>query len=519
MNHHTLVLAVAGVLAAANASAGARPLAADALDSVVAGGEIAAANESDNTHTSAVVADDARFESHIRRAVELTDAAQSGVAALNVVNGSQADVANAANVLDARDTSRSVNQANGIEQSEQRGARAGTIERNGVNRTSVSEESASFSSQQSFHSYDSQRMQTRTHSATLDTFNAEVPGYFPLQSLRLDFELPQLPSVTVPAFSFDLVTTDDAGGQYGIRGGLGPFYFDPPQFSLGSIELAGNDLILRGGYVDLPSLDLGTATIDFCVVKCGGVSVDLPTIDGPRIDFGGEYRLVGGNPFKDVRVNAGGGVSVAGRGHLSMDLGRVTVGASLSIDLPDLTTNFSFDVLGYKVNTGNFGVTIPPISASIDLIDADFGAAYEADFNGVLCLSVVTISCDGLTHRETREDSRVDVVVATASSSQSHSSRYSAHGSEQITMGARMTAAEADLIAMSASSALIDTESLVQLDAQAQRGMRAFNAVNATGAMVGNSLNVGAQRSTGAASGALSQSNVFNQYQTRPRGR
>lgn len=91
-----------------------------------------------------------------------------------------------------------------------------------------------------------------------------------------------------------------------------------------------------------------------------------------------------------------------------------------------------------------------------------------------------------------------------------------------------MVAAEAELIAMSRSSALISSDGGVSLGNSAQLGLNALNAVNAAGAMVGNTLNAAVTVPAASAAPAtrgptvLAQANTFIQLQTgysqRPAG-
>lgn len=508
---------VALAIASAAAQAAPRDLDAAALDAVAAGA--APSDPSPVTgSTSAIVADQSELELHTVERVVLRDTAQRQAAAANVVNAAGADVIGATNIatdLGGRVLARQLNEVFQVEHSYGRVERIALAGPN-LNRSHSS--SSSFASSSSSSSTRASLLQSRSSHSVQDTYNASVPGYFPLQNLTLTLGTPDLPSVTVPAFGFDLTTTDDVGGVYGIRGSLGPFTFDPPQIVLGTVSFQGDDLVVAGGYVDLPSLDLGSASIDLCVVDCGGVSVDLPTIDGPRIDLPGEWRFAGANPFKDVRINAGNGIAAAGSGHVSMSAAHVTLGAELSLDLPDLTTSFSFDVLGSEVSTPEFGVAIPPISASITLVDADIGPGYNADFDGALCLAVQTSDCGRLEHSESSQSSFVDVRQTSASASTARSESGSSSGEEAVTAGATLDGAEAELIAMSEGKAQVEQGSVVELGAQAQRGMQVVNAVNASGAIVGNALNVGTQRGALASSQGIAQTNSFTQYQTRPRG-
>lgn len=499
-----IATAVALAVASTAAKAAPRDLDAAALDSAGPGNQ------------SVIVADRSEFEAQTVERVVLQDTAQQQAAAMNLVNASSADVISAANIATALGGRVLARQLNDVFQVEHSYGSVGRVVRSGPNLDRSYSTRSARSSSTSSSSTRAHHLQSRSSHSVRDTYNANVPAYFPLQNLTITLGTPDIPSVTVPAFGFDLTTSGDAG-TFGIRGNLGPFTFDPPQIVLGTVSFQGDDLVVAGGFVDLPSLDLGEASVTSCFVECGTVSVDLPTIDGPRIDLPGEWRFEDANPFKDVRINAGNGIAAAGSGHVNLSAAHVTLTAELSLDLPDLTTDFSFDVLGFSVNTGKFGVEIPPISASLTLVDADIGPGYSADFDGVLCLAVQTSDCGRLEHSESTESSFVDVRQATASASSSMSESASSSGEEVVTAAATLSGADAELIAMSEGRAQIDQASIVELGSQAQRGMQVVNAVNASGAIVGNALNVGTQRGAATTSAGISQSNSFTQYKTRPR--
>jgi hypothetical protein len=500
-----IATAVALAIASAAAHAAPRDLDAAALDAIGAGS------------SSVIVADQSEITIDTTNRVVLRDDVQRQAAAINAVNATGADVVSAANIATAVGARVLARQLNEVFQVEHSYGRAGSISLAGPNLSRGYSNTRSFGSSASSSSTRSTALQSRTSHSVRDTYNASVPAYFPLQNLTLTLGTPDLPSVTVPAFGFDFTTTDDVGSTFGIRGNLGPFTFDPPQIVLGTVSFQGDDLVVAGGYVDLPSLDLGSASITACFIDCGSVSVDLPTIDGPRIDLPGEWRFEDANPFKDVRINAGNGIAAAGSGHVSLSAAHVTLSAELSLDLPNLTTSFSFDVLGQEVSTGEFGVEIPPINASITLVDADIGPGYSADFDGTLCLAVQTSDCGRLEHSESSQSSLVDVRQTSASASGSMYEESNSTGKEFVAAAASLGGAEAELIAMSEGRAQIDQGSTVELGSQAQRGMQAVNAVNASGAIVGNALNVGTQRGTSVAGAGVSQSNSFTQFKTRPR--
>lgn len=466
-----------------------------------------------------IVADRSEISMHTRREISLEARSQENAAALNVVNAADADVANTLNVASNIGMRVLGRQLNDIFQAEHRHGRFERISLSGPNLNRSYREQWSRSAGSMERSSDMTILQSRSRNSVSDTWSTQVPAYLPLQQTRLDFELPDLGSVTAGEFRRDYTATTPAG-TYGFRGGFGPFEFSAPRMSLGSVELDGDDVVLRGGYVELPSLDLGTASLTVCVVACTpDISVDLPTFGGQRIDFGsaGEWRLEGANPFKDIRINAGHGVAAAGRGRVSVGAAHVELQADITLDLPDISTDFSFDVLGETVTTDSFDIVIPAISTSITLVDEDIGVAYEAEFDGALCLSVQSTDCGTLSHSESAHSEIVDIRQSNASAVTTLSEEHDSTGEQHLTSAATLDGAEAELIAMSEGNAQIEVSSTVDLGAQSQRNLAAINAINAAGALVGNALNVTTHSTATSAGAGLAQSNSFAQFKTPPR--
>ena len=515
LRHASIASAMTLTLASMTTQAGPRNLNAGDLDEVTAGTQSPTTSNAANG-SSIIVTDHSSIELRAERRVELHDQVQQRATALNAVNAANADVANAINISTVMGAHVLGRQLNQILQSERSYGRVEQLTLAGPRLNRSYSTNRSYGSITQSTSMQAAQLRSRSSSSVVDTYAASVPAYFPLQNMTLTIGTPDMPSVTVPQFGFDLTTTDDVGGTYGIRGSLGAFTFDPPQIVLGTVSFQGDDLVVAGGYVDLPSLDLGSASVTACFVECGSVDVDLPTIDGPRIDLPGEWRLEGANPFKDVRITAGNGIAAAGSGHINIDAAHVTLAAELSLDLPDLTTEFSFDVLGHEVSTGEFGVAIPAISASITLVDADVGPSYSANFDGALCVAVQTSDCGTLQHSRSSGSTLVDIRQTTATSSTSSYDESTSAGAEYLTAGATLSGADAELIAMSEGRADIAEASVIELGSQAQRSLQALNAINAAGAIVGNAMNVGTQRA-GAGAAGLTQTNVFSQFKTRPR--
>ena len=214
-----------------------------------------------------IVADRSDISMHTRREISLEARSQENAAALNVVNAADADVANTLNVASNIGMRVLGRQLNDIFQAEHRHGRVERISLSGPNLNRSYREQWSRTAGSMERSSDMTILQSRSRNSVSDTWSTQVPAYLPLQQTRLDFELPELGSVTAGEFRRDYTATTPAG-TYGFRGGFGPFEFSAPRMSLGSVELDGDDVVLRGGYVELPSLDLGTASLTVCVVAC-----------------------------------------------------------------------------------------------------------------------------------------------------------------------------------------------------------------------------------------------------------
>jgi|GEM_PF-1422514 len=526
MDHRTPVAALAAVMAVCTSPAARgepAPLTDATLDGVTAG---TPAPESERP--TAVVADGAHYEAQSHNRVELRERALEDARVLNAVSASGSDAVNTVNVLTGRgEPSISAFQQNVLRQED---VQLGALGRASVVAPSLVEtryEGWSQSTGGRRSSVDSNRLKTHSRVSTVEQYSAEIPAYYPLQNLSLTVGTPKLDPLHIGAFEIDFIADTDVG-KYGIGGKVGPFTLAAPELVLGTISLDGDDVVLSSGYVELPDLDLGSAELKVCFVTCAAGSVDLGGFDGPRIDFpGDDLRFEGANPFKDVRINAGHGVAAVGSGYIEARPGRVRLDASLELDLPDLQFSFDFQIPGisfgelgsigpWDVDGPDIDIEIPAVGFSHTLIDEQVGVAYSASFDGVLCLAIHTTNCARSSRSEERREERIEEEIRSAvAASHASETSFSSGGRETVT-GATLTGAEAELILMSEARARIDSLSDIALADGAQRGLRAVNAVNAAGTLIGNSLNViSLQAPPAIASGAIGQSNVFLQYRTR----
>lgn len=514
-----------------------------ALDAVTAGN--VTATQADEPRPSVVVADGARYALDRRREIRLEGAAQAGAHALNVVSAAAGDVADAVNVLaSGLGVPGAALQQNQLDQRVNGGASLGRASVVGTHVVRRDSQESRFASGSSSSLVTGAELHTRTRTHTVDQYSASVPEFNPLQNLTLEIGTPDLGRLTVDEFDFDFIEETDFG-NFGIGGKVGPFSIGAPRLVLGSVSLDGDDVVLSSGYVEVPSVDLGSASLKVCVFDCGTESVDLGGFSGTRVDLpGGDLRFDGANPFKDVRINAGHGIAAVGTGEIDVDGGRVTLAATLSLDLPDPSFSFDFtipglgkipgiddipglkDVLGtdtlgpWHVDGPDIDIEIPAVSVSHTFIDQPIGFGYSATFDGALCLGVVgPVNCKPGTHHVEHEESRTDDRIRLVSTSSFNEGGRTVNGDVEVHAGATLTDAEADLVAMSQASALIDSTSSIALGDAAQRGLRAVNTVNAVDTIVGNTLNVAAVGPmavpAGTRIGSLGQTNVFVQRATR----
>lgn len=474
----------------------------------------------------AIVADASRFEAARSESVHLEGDAQREARALNLVGAAGSDVGNAVNALTIESSVYgSLLQQNRLEQQETRGGFLGRATLEGMNVTRESRAESRFESVDSSSLYSAHSLQSHVRTSTVDQFAVFVPSRNPLQDLTLDVGTPQLSPIRINPIGFDF---RDSSGSFGIAGSAGPFTLGAPQVVLGTVSLDGDDVVLSSGYVQLPSLDLGSATLLVCFAACASESVDLGSFGGRRLDLpGGDLRFEDANPFRDTQINVGGGVAIVGAGTLDVRPSHLTVSAELTLDLPDPTFSFDFtigdrtdgeDVIGpWTIDGPDITVEIPTVTVSHTLIDEDIGGAFSGTFDGFLCIPQ-GMTCGTGSRRTQRHEAHVDERVQVASSSTRATGGAVATVAEEVRAGASLREAEAELIAMSQASARIDAKSAITLTDAAQEGMRVGNAVNAADTIVGNALNVTSLRpsslATGSVATSLGQSNVFVQQRT-----
>lgn len=523
-----LGLAVAACAAgAAGVSAGPAALNDGQLDAITSGG---------TWSHSAVVADNAHFEYAQAHRLQLDGEVQRQARALNMVNAAGADVGNAVNLLAGADAQAS--QQNQVVQQESGtgSLQQASLEAGGESWRAGSEINSSSSSDHSLASTDYQHLQSSN--VSISHSNASVPGYEATQDLSVEVGTLHLDPLQFGPLVVDLLT-GESGSETGLRGTAGPYTIEAPRLVIGTAHLDGDDIVLDPGYLDIGEFNLGSLQLDayFSGRRYAGFDVDLGEISG-QIDLPADaLRLEGANPFKDVHVNVGAGIAAAGRGRIAAETGHLTVAAQVEVDLPDLTLDVSTilanepDGLGGIIGEQNLSFTIdlPSVELSHTLIDENVGFTYSAEFDGALCLVAgPSGNCGTLERHVESTRTLATEVIRDQSSNHSATEDRIASLEHRTQSGASMVAAEAELIAMSRSSALISSDGGVSLGNSAQLGLNALNAVNAAGAMVGNTLNAAVTVPAASAAPAtrgptvLAQANTFIQLQTgysqRPAG-
>jgi hypothetical protein len=468
---------------------------------------------------TAIVADGADYTFTGSQSVHMDGEAQRQAQALSLVGAAGSDVGNAVNLLQLDNPAGSdVLQTNQVRQQELHSGSLGRFTLHGENLTRVSSIESHLESGASSSRTSGQWQQSHVSSRTVDQFAVFVPSHDPFQNLELTVATPQLDKLQIPAKSFDF---REPSGFLGLEGSFGPFTLGAPQLVLGTVRLEGDDVTLSSGHLVLPSPDLGTLALNACFLDyCVGRTVDLPTFAHDPVPLP-DLVFEGANPFKGTNLNAGGGVALVGSGTVSVQPSHVTIAGELTLDLPDPTFSFDFtfgdetDEEGTLIGPFTFDgpdvtIPIPAISVSHTFVDEDIGGSFSGSFDGFLCVPT-SMDCGTGSRRTERRESRVDARIHTQSRDAWSSGDTTLSIEVALYAGATLTDAEADLIAMSQASADIATESAIALTDAAQQGMRAANAVNAAGTLVGNALNVSTMRGVS----SLGQSNVFVQQRTR----
>ncbi|HEX7036331.1 MAG TPA: hypothetical protein VF210_11180 [Pseudomonadales bacterium] len=478
-------------------------------------------------------------------AVELGGDSQRGLRAANVVNAAAADAVGTVNVamLFADAPAPAIRQLNDLGQHE---ARIGLLPGQVLPDAPLERrESSAFSRGSSLHQLTSQAIIDREtlHSVETQRLTATIPSFSPAREWEVELDLGTMPPITIPAFGFDW-TAGEEPFRFGVAANFSSFGLSGAGLSLGKIGADGDDLVIGGGHITLPTITLPTVEGTLCAFVCASGTVRGTTIQSQTLSLDvGDIRLAGANPFKDIDLQLGQGIAAVGSGTFSVQGGGAKVTAELSFQLPSIGgQSITLDLLpslafmseeeleaASKVLGGPPSVTIelpeielPSGSFELELVDFDApGASGSFGFSGrmedaVLCLSVTTTNCAD--QRFSREESHVRVLdtVTVNEESRSEWEERSESRKARERPGAAVGDLEAERMALAGGELAVDDYRVVNIGGNAQRDLRALNLSNVTTALVGSSVNVlGTARAAGSAApgllGRVNQSNVFVQ--------
>ncbi|MDH5573581.1 MAG: hypothetical protein OEY89_17585, partial [Gammaproteobacteria bacterium] len=359
-------------------------------------------------------------------------------------------------------------------------------------------------------------------------------------------------SVDVPAIN--LILDTEVAGSYGLYASIGPVVtLYGPAIDFGSLQFAGDDLILHPGSFTLPGVDFGTATFKFCVVDCVSGSTHIGMVGGDKIEPFSDITFAGANPFKDFDLNAGSGIAFIGQGEVTVTGPGAYFDVKLTLDMNEIlgpVTDLFSDIIsnnpikpisdlfseGFDISIADeLGVAMifPEITLEerITLLDPIETEKYTVDENGI----VVITGVPGQTKTYTVDENGLCVVFGASSCERkrvitldsSHEedgtvttlqNRYGSNQMESweheetiVFVPANLEGAQADLIVTTDSHLTHSKNNNTSLSDGAQRNLTAMNAVNATNAVIGNASNMMAYRAQMTYSGTQLQSNQFVQ--------
>lgn len=465
---------------------------------------------------------------------------QSNLRAINLSNISQGDGISGVNIINdislVNYPSRDFIQLNQFSQSDRRQGRLGFSEVNGTNiRKSWGNSYHKSENERVFNQID--HVNTRSISDSTTSFNkASIPKYNPLQNFTIDLGEYSFGDINLGTLTLGGLVEDPVfGTDTGIRATLGPVKLLGPEVSLGKLHFEGDDLRLSNMSATLPGVDFGSASVKACLVDaCASAGpTRIPRIGNQTITVLDEQGIVfaGANPFKDIDLNVGSGIAVAGKGSISAGPINTTLTATVSLGLGEnaLLNGFNtvsqatqglLDFAGevFNVDPNNrFRLPvlepplIPPIEAPISSTPG-----FTAEFEGTICLSVLADCNAEQEYSSVHQETIVNNTFQHEELSYSSSETYNEHYDESILVGARLSGAEADLIAMSNGTINTEAVSNVSLKNGAQSNIRVINAMNTAYTLSGNAVNISrnsssinSQRGSGL---SLHQGNVFKQY-------
>ena len=516
-----------------------RPLSDQELDRVTAGQERVAAGEQTNDNLSAVVVRDSAATLVDTAIVENSTTGPANGSGLNIISAAESVVATGLNVSDGSDhasaasTQIGINQVNDVIQNR---APAGSLQSmaggayikdihqivaqmTGVSSTYTHDVSTSFSSNFHFENI---------------TQEVDVPGFNPFNSV---IHLPKLgiPAFTIPGFSFGFdLTTGSEPFKFGVSAGVnvGPINVDLGGINLGDLDLTKDDLILKNPTLDLPSVSgqIGGHG-EVCFFKCAGASgstsFSLNANDVlSAIGFHGFGDIdLGPNPFKGLKIQAGGGVAGVGSGTLDASTGSIGANVNFGLKWPDNLQSIDFKIPGFSIPLGSLGtinvpghdfgsvnLNIPSVSFSFPIIPnislggfslTSHNAAYCISFMGSCPLVSATFT-DSSANSSHQEHSSGSTSIATSDQTTTYE--------HDVLFPPNVTGMEGQFLVLDDSSLSSQSGSTLRMSGTAQQGFHALNLLNLTSTLMATGVNVSMTPTAGLGLSLSQANNVFQSH-------
>ena len=481
-------------------------------------------NSSSAIHENIIVEAGSSVSIRRNNQIRLSHTSQSNLDALNVSNTSRGNVANVIN-LNANPDSVQVRQNNWFEQNEFQQASHGTNSNITLVSTTTSrnEIATNLSNQHINEIYNDIYYHQITSSSTVDVAIDPFSPEIVFDLLDIGTIIPEWSLNIIPYLSFDGTYTDPVGGEWGLNGSYSGLTLTGPTLAVNGLRPEGDDLILEVEF-NLPRLNMGIITVEGCLSSCEDLSLNLGSIGGGSIIDDNEIRLAGMNPLRDLELNINTGLVTAGRGHFSASDSSLGIDGELEVNL-GAYFEFALDLSDYWWVDDLFGENKWSHRAELDYgINVPFTIlehqvdGFNVNFDGSVCLKLfgTNTSC-GYLESSYQESSYAD---DSASFSQTgsfvSSNSINESNSYAEVHGGVLTGAQAELIVMTESDLMLNSDSDVNVGDGAQKNLQAVNVVNSAAAIAANSLNIDMGRrsmtSSPVVSGMLlNQRNYFKQ--------
>jgi hypothetical protein len=516
-----------------------RPLSDQELDRVTAGQEQLAAGNQINANASAVVVRDSSATLVDAAIVENSTTGPANGSGLNLISAAESIVANGLNVSDGSDNARPAatqirtNQLNEVIQSSEPTSSLQQIA-GGAYIKDIHQIVGQMTSASSTYKHDvSTSFSSSFHFENI-TQDVDVPGFNPFNSV---IHLPKLgiPALTVPAFSFGFdLTTGSEPFKFGVSANVsvGPINVDFGGINLGDLDLTKDDLILKNPTLDLPSVSGQiSGQGEVCVFKCagGGGSATFhldPNAVLSAIGFHGFPDIdLGPNPFKGLKIQAGGGVAGVGTGTLNASAGSIGANVNFGLKWPDNLQSIDFKIPGFSIPLGSLGtinvpghdfgtvnLNIPSVSFSFPIIpNISLGGFSLSSHNAAYCISYMG-GCPLVSATFTDSSSNSSHEEHSSGSASISSNDQSTTYEHDVLFPPTVTGMEGQYLVLADSSLSSQSESSLRMSGTAQQGFHALNLLNLTSTLMATGVNVSMTPTAGLGVSLSQANNVFQTH-------